>query len=149
MFFLRNLRYIQLLRYVVFLIVYLLMPFDLIPERVLGAIGYLDDLIMLFVVVIIIVAIIAVQYIRANQWFFKPYIIFTNINKYLKEYDICGVTDFKIIIVIRFHKVLNEKTLHVIFNRQIKPESSNWLRIFFEFFCWWIISLTWKPANNS
>jgi RING finger protein 170 len=67
MFFVRNLRYVQLLRYAIIVIVYVLVPFDLLPESALGVIGLIDDLLMLIVMIVIIVAIIAVQYIRANQ----------------------------------------------------------------------------------
>jgi RING finger protein 170 len=53
------LQHIHFIAYIICLIVYLLSPFDLVPEMIFGAIGFIDDLI---VVVYVVVAISSVFY---------------------------------------------------------------------------------------
>lgn len=49
-------------------IVYLIMPVDLIPEKLFGFIGLLDDLIIFGVFILIGVALFAPIFIRGHAW---------------------------------------------------------------------------------
>jgi uncharacterized membrane protein YkvA (DUF1232 family) len=40
------------------------MPFDIIPERIVGIIGYIDDILVTLLIVSFFVAIAAIQYLR-------------------------------------------------------------------------------------
>jgi uncharacterized membrane protein YkvA (DUF1232 family) len=40
------------------------MPFDLIPEQMVGIIGYIDDILVAFLTIGFFVAIAAIQYLR-------------------------------------------------------------------------------------
>jgi uncharacterized membrane protein YkvA (DUF1232 family) len=63
MFFIRS---IHLLRMFMLIIAYILMPFDLIPESVLGVMGYIDDFLLALMIICFFVAVAAVQYVRTR-----------------------------------------------------------------------------------
>jgi len=45
-------------------VVYILMPFDIIPEHIVGVIGYIDDILIGLLIISFFVAISAIQYLR-------------------------------------------------------------------------------------
>ena len=61
------LRTLQITRWLLVIIVYVLMPFDLIPERFLGIIGYIDDLLFILLVFTFLLTVAAVQYYRQQN----------------------------------------------------------------------------------
>jgi RING finger protein 170 len=58
------LRSVHLLRMFLIVIVYILMPFDLIPEHLVGVIGYIDDILLGIIIILFFIAIAAVQFMR-------------------------------------------------------------------------------------
>lgn len=65
-FFVYFIRSVHLLRMFFFVIVYILMPFDLIPESVMGVIGYVDDILLTFFIIVVFISIAALQFMRSN-----------------------------------------------------------------------------------
>lgn len=57
-------RSVHLFRTCFLVIFYILMPFDLIPEQMVGIIGYIDDILVAFIIIGFFVAIAAIQYLR-------------------------------------------------------------------------------------
>jgi uncharacterized membrane protein YkvA (DUF1232 family) len=49
------------------IIVYLLMPFDLIPESMMGVVGYIDDLLWAVLIILIFISIAALQFMRRSE----------------------------------------------------------------------------------
>jgi uncharacterized membrane protein YkvA (DUF1232 family) len=43
------------------------MPFDLIPEKFLGIIGYIDDLLFIILIVTFLLTVAALQYYRNHR----------------------------------------------------------------------------------
>lgn len=60
-------RNLQLIRFLLIVIFYILLPFDLIPERVVGIFGYLDDALVAIIIFLFFVAMVAIRYIRQYQ----------------------------------------------------------------------------------
>lgn len=63
-FFLRNL---QIARWVFIIIVYILLPFDLIPEHIVGILGYIDDFLLILFVITFLMTVAALQYHRMHN----------------------------------------------------------------------------------
>ena len=63
-FFLRNIYFIRLVFGAIF---YLILPIDLLPEGVVGFIGYIDDLLLIVLFASYIVSVVGVQYIRQHH----------------------------------------------------------------------------------
>lgn len=63
-FFLRNIYFIRLVFGAIF---YLILPIDLLPEGVVGFIGYIDDLLLILLFASYIVSVVGVQYIRQHH----------------------------------------------------------------------------------
>jgi RING finger protein 170 len=61
------LRSVHILRWAMLAIVYLLMPFDLIPESVMGIIGYVDDILFALFLISFFLSIAAIQYYRNHH----------------------------------------------------------------------------------
>lgn len=61
------LRSIHIIRLVIVVVAYLLNPFDLLPENVLGIIGYLDDILLAIFFLVLFISIAALQYMRNRQ----------------------------------------------------------------------------------
>ena len=51
-------------RYIIFIMFYILMPLDLIPEKVFGVIGFLDDLFFIFFFLVFVLSLAAVAFMR-------------------------------------------------------------------------------------
>jgi uncharacterized membrane protein YkvA (DUF1232 family) len=62
-FFLRGL---QITRWIFIIIVYILVPFDLLPEKMLGVVGYIDDFLFILLILVFVLTLAAMQYYR-NQ----------------------------------------------------------------------------------
>jgi uncharacterized membrane protein YkvA (DUF1232 family) len=60
----RNLRIVRALFVI---IVYIIMPLDLLPEKFLGVIGLIDDLFFILFVLVFIMTIAAIQYHRSHH----------------------------------------------------------------------------------
>ena len=60
-------RTLQITRWVFIIIVYILMPFDLLPEQVLGLIGYIDDFLFILLILVFVLTLAAMQYYRNNN----------------------------------------------------------------------------------
>lgn len=60
-------RNLQLIRFLLIVIFYILLPFDLLPERVMGIFGYLDDALVAIIIFLFFVAMVAIRYIRQYQ----------------------------------------------------------------------------------
>jgi RING finger protein 170 len=60
-------RNLQLIRLLLIIIFYVLLPFDLLPERVMGIFGYIDDALIAIIIFLFFVAIVAIRYIRQYQ----------------------------------------------------------------------------------
>ena len=58
------LRSVHLVRLVMIILVYLIIPLDLIPERILGFIGYIDDLLVSILILTFFLSVGAIQYHR-------------------------------------------------------------------------------------
>lgn len=43
------------------------MPFDLLPEKVLGMIGYIDDFLFILLILVFVLTLAAMQYYRNNN----------------------------------------------------------------------------------
>jgi len=43
------------------------MPFDLLPEQVLGLIGYIDDFLFILLILVFVLTLAAMQYYRNNN----------------------------------------------------------------------------------
>ena len=63
-FFLRNVYFMRLIFMAVF---YLILPFDFLPESVVGVVGFIDDLLIFMILASYVVTIVAVQYYRAHH----------------------------------------------------------------------------------
>lgn len=61
------LRTLQITRWVFIIIIYLLMPFDLIPEKMLGVIGYIDDFLLILFFVAFVMTIAAIRHHRMHD----------------------------------------------------------------------------------
>lgn len=60
-------RSLQFFRVVIIGIFYFLLPFDLIPERLFGIVGFFDDFFMILTLICIGLALFAPLFIRAHQ----------------------------------------------------------------------------------
>lgn len=61
------LRSFHIIRLVVICVVYLLMPLDLLPESVMGIVGYLDDILLSIFFLVLFISIAAIQFMRPRQ----------------------------------------------------------------------------------
>lgn len=61
------LRSFHIIRLVVICVVYLLMPLDLLPESVMGIVGYLDDILLSIFFFVLFISIAAIQFMRPRQ----------------------------------------------------------------------------------
>lgn len=61
------LRSFHIIRLVVIVVVYLLMPLDILPESVLGIVGYLDDILLAIFFLVFFISIAALQFMRNRQ----------------------------------------------------------------------------------
>ena len=66
--FLAFVRSIYFLRSLFLGIIYILLPFDLIPERLFGVVGFIDDIMIFLVIISFALAAFGVIYIRHNRW---------------------------------------------------------------------------------
>ena len=86
------LRSVQIVRMLFIIIVYLLLPFDLIPENVVGIIGYIDDFLIAILILGLFVAFIAAEFMRNRNrnWFFTSFtdLFYDEINDLYQQYDI-------------------------------------------------------------
>lgn len=64
-FFLRNIYFIRLIFILGF---YVISPLDILPESVMGVIGFIDDLLIILIVTSYVVTMVALQYYRAQRW---------------------------------------------------------------------------------
>ncbi len=51
-------------RFIFICVFYLLMPLDLIPERVFGVVGFIDDIFIMIMALLFLMSVAAVAYIR-------------------------------------------------------------------------------------
>ena len=61
------LRSLYFLRTFMFCIIYILLPMDFLPESLLGAIGYLDDFLIFFLLMAFGISTFALVYLRRRQ----------------------------------------------------------------------------------
>ncbi len=61
------LRTVQITRWIFIIVVYLLMPFDLIPEKMLGVIGYVDDILLILFFLAFVMTIAALRHHRMHD----------------------------------------------------------------------------------
>ena len=56
------------MRLIFMAVFYLILPFDFLPESVVGVVGFIDDLLIFMILASYVVTIVAVQYYRAHHW---------------------------------------------------------------------------------
>ena len=64
----------NLIKMIAAILIYLIVPIDLLPEYLLGAAGYLDDFGIIILIFLYTVANTAVEYVRRREWLFIGYI---------------------------------------------------------------------------
>lgn len=62
------LRTVQITRWTFIIIFYLLLPLDLIPEKMVGVIGYIDDFLLILFFVSFVMTIAAIRHHRIHDY---------------------------------------------------------------------------------
>lgn len=60
-------RSVFFIKFIVFFVLYLLLPFDIIPESVFGMAGFVDDIIMTFLILLFMIAAFGIVFVRRRR----------------------------------------------------------------------------------